>query len=328
MTAPTSAPAPVDVLRLELGPQERADVRALAEELTAAPPGLLDDPDWLAEARRIACRLPVRLAEALRALRHDPGESGILSIAGLPVDLDTLPDTPTVRDSVQRVAAVPSAVAMLLGQHLGEVVAYRNEKHGALVQDVVPVRSLAASQSNAGSVSLELHTENAFHPCRPDLVGLLCLRADRDGGAGTLVSSVRRALPLLDEEALAVLGSPRFVTEAPPSFGAGGATMPHPVLGGSAHDPDLRVDFNATIALDDTARAALDRLCEGLTKVSAPLVLVPGELVFLDNRLVAHGRTDFTPRYDGRDRWLHRVYVHLDARRGAAHRTGRRPVLV
>ncbi|MBM0231721.1 TauD/TfdA family dioxygenase [Micromonospora sp. STR1_7] len=266
--------------------------------------------------------------EALRGLRQDAGESGLLSITGLPVDEHTLPDTPTVKDSVQRTPAIPSAVAMLLGQQLGEVVAYRDEKHGALVQDVVPVRSLAGSQSNAGSVPLELHNENAFHPYRPDLVGLLCLRADRDGKGGTLVASIRQALPLLDETELAVLTSPRFVTAAPPSFGAGNATTPHPVLSGNVKDPDIRVDLNATTGLDDEARAALDRLGAALTKVSSVLPLASGEMAFLDNRLVVHGRTDFTPRYDGRDRWLHRVYVHFDSRRSAAHRIGPGPVLI
>ncbi|MFI6846763.1 TauD/TfdA family dioxygenase [Kitasatospora sp. NBC_00085] len=318
----------MDAIRLALTTEERAVLRGLAAELVRTPPVLLDDPDWLVEARRLSCRLPVRLIEALRGLRQDAGVAGILSITGLPVDESALPDTPTVKDSVQRIPAVPSAAAMLLAQQLGEVIAYRDEKHGALVQDVVPVRSLAGSQSNAGSVPLELHNENAFHPYRPDLVGLLCLRADRDGRAGTLVSSIREALPLLDDEDLAVLNSPRFVTEAPPSFGSGDATAPHPVLGGNVRDPDIRVDFNATTALDDEAAGAMERLGTVLTKVSSSLTLAPGELVFIDNRLVVHGRSDFTPRYDGRDRWLHRVYVHLDSRRSAAHRNGRGPVLI
>ncbi|MFE9423845.1 TauD/TfdA family dioxygenase [Kitasatospora sp. NPDC006697] len=313
--------------RLELTDEERAQLHALAAELAGAPPGLLDDPDWLALARRASCRLPVRILAALRQLRQDAGRAGILSLRELLAEEGALPDTPTVPDSVERIPALPSTVAMLLGQQLGEVVAYRNEKGGALVQNVVPVRSLADSQSNAGSVPLELHNENAFHPHRPDFIGLLCLRGDHDGRAGTVVASVRDVLPLLGPADLAVLGSPRFLTEAPPSFTSGEATSPHPVLGGHPSDPDLRVDFNATTPLDEEAEAALARLGEALQATSSSLVLRPGEMVFIDNRLVVHGRTDFTPRYDGRDRWLHRVYVHLDSRRSGRHRSGRRPLL-
>ncbi|MFE4613658.1 TauD/TfdA family dioxygenase [Streptomyces niveus] len=291
-------------------------------------PALLDDSRWQAEARRLSCRMPARLLEVLREFRQDAGEAGILTLAGLPVDEHALPDTPTVGDSVERTPRIPAAVAVLLGQQLGEVVAYRDEKSGALVQNVVPVRALADSQSNAGSVQLELHNENAFHPHRPDHIGLMCLRPDHERRAGTLVSSIRKALPLLDDADAEILNRPRFVTQAPPSFGAGDATAPHAVLGGSLHDPDVRVDFNATRALDDEAHEALERLGVALMRVSSSLVMGAGEMVFVDNRLVVHGRTDFTPRYDGQDRWLHRIYVHLDTRRSGAHRIGETSVLV
>ncbi|MFI9175511.1 TauD/TfdA family dioxygenase [Streptomyces lincolnensis] len=314
--------------RLDLTVEERAEVRALAEELRRVAPGLVDEEAWVAEARRLSCRLPLRLLERIREYRSDAGPDGMLCLAGLPVDEDLLPQTPSVPDSVERVATVPAAVAMLVGQQLGEVIAYRDEKFGALVQNVVPVPSLAASQSNGGSVPLEFHIENAFHPHRPHYVGLLCLRSDHEGTAGTQVCSVRRVLGRIDEADRKILEAPRFVTEAPPSFRSAERTEPHPVLGGSSEDPDLRVDFNATSALDEEAGHALTRLRDTMLDTSESLVLAPGELVFLDNRLVVHGRTDFVPRYDGRDRWLHRIFVHLDNRLSRPHRADNGPVLV
>jgi L-asparagine oxygenase len=41
-----------------------------------------------------------------------------------------------------------------------------------------------------------------------------------------------------------------------------------------------------------------------------------------------HGRVAFTPRYDGYDRWLHRVFVHLDHRRSRPARPANGAVLV
>ncbi|MEV8428920.1 TauD/TfdA family dioxygenase [Streptomyces chartreusis] len=315
-------------VRLELTGEERAAVGELAEQLTRVAPGLVDAHAWVAEARRLSCRLPLRLLERIRQYRSDPGPDGMLCLAGLPVEDGPLPETPAVPDSVERDATVPSAVAMLIGQQLGEVIAYRDEKYGALVQNVVPVPSLAASQSNGGSVPLEFHIENAFHPHRPHYVGLLCLRSDHEGTAGTQICSVRRVLGLIDEADRKILEAPRFVTEAPPSFRSAERTEAHPVLVGNPEDPDIRVDFNATVALDEEAAGALVRLRETMTDASESVVLRPGELVFVDNRLVLHGRTNFVPRYDGRDRWLHRIFVHLDNRLTRAHRAGNGPVLV
>lgn len=321
-------PEDTDQSSVTLTDQERTEVHALAEELGRPPAvGQVDDPPWLAHVRLHSCRLPVRLLEALRNFRSEPGLGGTLVIGNLPIDAETLPDTPSVPDSVERRATAPASTAMLLGQQLGDVFAFRDEKHGALVHNVVPVPALANSQSNGGSVGLELHNENAFHPHRPDLIGLLCLRSDHEGTAGTLFSSIRRARVLLDDTDLSILRQPRFVTEAPPSFRAGDGAAPHGVLNGSSDDPDIQVDFNATRATDDEAAAALSRLGDAMAEVASELVLRPGDMAFLDNRLVVHGRTEFTPRYDGNDRWLHRVYVHLDGRRSLSHRIGPGPVL-
>jgi L-asparagine oxygenase len=313
---------------LALTLEEQADVRMLVERLGRTEPPLVDNADWLAQARTTSCQLPSRLLAALRSYRHDPGLDGTLTIANLPITADPLPPTPSVAGSVERAATAPAAAAMLLGQQLGEVIAYRDEKHGALVQNVVPVPTLARSQSNGGSVPLELHTENAFHPNRPDYVGLLCLRGAQQDRVGTRVSAVRRALPLLDETDRTILHEARFVTVAPPSFASAGRSEPLPVLRGCTEDPDICVDFHATSALDPAAARVLFRLRDALTEVECELVLEPGDMVFVDNRLVVHGRIAFQPRYDGTDRWLHRIFVHLDNRRSRPRRADNGAVLV
>lgn len=322
--ATTTSPGPH---RLALTEQERAALAGLADQLSGTEPALVDHPDWLAQARRLSCHLPGRLLEALRRYRHDSGPDGILSIFHLPLVDDDLPATPAVPESVERAATRPAAVTMLLGLQLGEVIAFRDEKQGALVQNVVPVPSLAQSQSNAGSVELELHTENAFHPHRPDFIGLSCLRSDRRAEVGTLIAPVGRALRSLDERDRRTLHEARFVTAAPPSFRCAERTEPHPILAGCPDDPDLQVDFDATSALDETAARALVRLREALLAQGSALALRPDQMVFVDNRVAVHGRRAFAPHYDGQDRWLHRIFVHLDHRRSRARRPGNGPVV-
>lgn len=313
-------------VRLAAG--ERDHLGALARELVGAPPARIDDRDWIRAARELSCAAPLTLRGALRRFARDSGPDGMLLLANLPVDDDPLPDTPSVKGSVQRTPTVPAAALALTGMALGEVVAFDKEKSGALVQDVVPVAGMERFQGNAGSVKLNMHVENAFHEFRPDLVGLMCLRNDHDNVAALRVACIRRALPLLSDATRAVLHEPRYVTAAPASFALPpGMDMPHGVLRGPVEDPDVKVDFSSTEPVDDAAGAALVELEAAIDAVAHTLILGPGDLAFVDNRVALHGRNSFQPRYDGRDRWLQRIFVHLDVRRSRALRAGDGQVL-
>lgn len=325
---PETAQANADeTYALTLSDPESHEFSLLAKKLTTTMPEVIDDAKWVAAARELSAELPLRLRQTLRAYRHDPGEDGVLILRNLPVDEGSLPLTPTVPESVERTATVPAAISVLITSQLGEIAAYRDEKSGALVQNVVPVPGREESQSNAGSTPLELHVENAFHPYRPDFVGLLCLRNDPANAAGTLVSSIRRTLRRLAPDVRDVLLQERFTTVPPPSFHAGDATAVHAVLIGDPEDPNVKVDFHATMAVDPQAAVALKRLRDAFIDASSTLVLRSGEMAFVDNRVAIHGRTAFTPRYDGHDRWLHRTFVLLDNRRTRGSRPGNGSVL-
>ncbi|WKK21380.1 TauD/TfdA family dioxygenase [Streptomyces olivoreticuli] len=320
MTETSSIPR-LSAAAVVLTDAQRDQVGALAAELVDAAPGPLDSREWLDTVRAASARLPHELLAALRDFRHDAGPDGVLLVRNLPVGAHALPATPTTAGSVERAVTLPAAAVTAAMIQLGEVIAYRSEKTGALVQNVVPVPGRERQQSNAGSVRLQMHVENAFHPNRPDYVGLLCVREDPTGDARLCTASIRRALPLLSEGARRVLAEERFLTEAPPSFGGGGVTPEHSVLTGAPEDPDVLVDFAATHALDDEGRVALEELRSAFDGTTHALALAAGDLAVVDNRLAVHGRTSFTPRYDGTDRWLHRVYASLDNRRT---RVGRR----
>jgi L-asparagine oxygenase len=327
---------------------ERDTLSALADQLSMTGTGRVDDPAWVTAGRGLSCRLPSRLREALRQYQHDPGDDGVLLIRELPLAPHALAPhalaphalaphalapralapTPSVPCSVEREATTAAAVIALISLQLGELIAYQNEKAGALIQNVVPVKGEEKVQSNAGSTALELHIENAFHPCRPDFVVLLCLRCDHDGRAGLLVAPGRRAVRLLPDDAARVLYEPRFVTVPPPSFGtAEDAKTFHPLLEGAPDDPAVRLDLHATYPMDDDAAAGMACLRDALSSVAGTVYLKPGDLVVLDNRITLHGRTPFTPRYDGQDRWLHRAFVQLDYRRSRAERPANSHVL-
>lgn len=305
---------------VELDARTAARLAELARELLTVAGGRLDSPQWIRAARRAWVHAPTELRGLLAEFRRDSGTPGALLLRGLPLGEGAVPDTPTARGSVQRAATVPAAVLMLIAHGLGDPIAYRQEKSGALVQDVVPVPGLEDFQGNAGSTRLTFHVENAFHEHRPDYVMLSCLRADHEQSAELRLCSARQVLPRLGEPALSVLRGPNFETAAPPSFSADGGGRPHAVLADSAEDPVLRIDEAATRPLDAAAAAAMAELSELFQDSYQAVRLAPGDLAIVDNRVTVHGRSAFTPRYDGRDRWLQRTFVAADLRRSRTHR--------
>ncbi|MFE7767536.1 TauD/TfdA family dioxygenase [Streptomyces sp. NPDC057438] len=319
LTQTSLATATANPAAVVLTDAEREQVGTLADRLAATAPAATDDLQWIQAVRDASAGLPQRLLAELRAFRHDAGPDGVLLVRNLPVvpaDGTRLPPTPSHAGSVERTATTAAAVVTAAMLQLGEVIAFRNEKTGALVQNVVPVPGRERQQSNAGSELLEMHIENAFHDNRPDYIGLLCVREDPSGEARLCTASVRRALPLLSGRTREILSEARFLTEAPPSFeDREGAAPAHPILPGAPEDPDVLVDFHATHPLDGEAREAMAELREVFVRVTSSLALVPGDLAVVDNRLAVHGRSPFVPRYDGTDRWLHRVYASLDNRR-------------
>jgi L-asparagine oxygenase len=307
---------------------ERSELGTVADKLAATSPSLIDEFEWISAGRELSCGIPTRLAARVRQFRHDSGIDGTLLIRNLPVHEDDLPPTPTVLGSVEREASNSSAVIALLSLQLGEIIAYRNEKSGALVQNVVPVPGQEEAQNNAGSKQLGMHIENTFHPNRPDYVALFCLRSDHDREAGLQVTSIRRAIEIVSDVDRKVLLERRFVTAPPSSFPAlSGDPEPHPLLIGDVDDPNVRADFISTVPLDDEATRAKNRLEEAFSAVVTTIRLEPGDLAIVDNRLALHGRTYFRPRYDGKDRWLHRTFIQLDHRRSRAVRQGNGNVL-
>jgi len=310
-------------------PADTAALESVARRLITTASGDIDDGKWVDAARSGWEDVPAALRRTIHDFRRHSGPDGHLLLRGLPVPVDELPETPSVSGSVQLEASVPAGLLVTMACGLGEPFAFLAEKSGALVQDVVPVPGNESFQGNEGSVKLTFHNENAFHEHRPDYVLLLCLRQDHEGVAGLRTACIRSVLPYLDPVTLRALFAEEFVTSPPPSFGtAGCSTRPHPVLSGASDDPDLRVDFAATQPLTAHAASALRRLEELFELTAATVLLRPGDMAIVDNRVAVHGRTAFQPHYDGRDRWLQRTFVSVDLRRCRALRPDDGHVLV
>lgn len=180
------------------------------------------------------------------------------------------------------------------------------------------------SLTNEGTARLGWHTEHAvtgqvLSPPIQVLVSYLAfigLRADPGGKAKTLVADIRDALPLLDDCHVEALRSPEFRMSPPllvrSTLSADNQVVgPQPILTGPDGSPQAAVALYGDMveALTDRGERALDALQHALDRVQRGISTRPGCVYLVDNRVVFHARSPYTPRYDGNDRWLLRMMV-------------------
>jgi L-asparagine oxygenase len=304
---------------------EEADrVRRLCQRTAVAVEGAaLDGERAMTAVALAACDLPPRLVAALAAFRTTGNAYGTLAVANLPIDRDLPPTPPDGYLPDWRDVPVATIAQLAVTAHLGDLIAYADEKRGRLVQDVVPVAGAQRRQENSGTVFLELHTENGFHPYKPDHLSLLCLRPDPDRAGYTLTGAVARVLPRLSRVCLETLRRPLFRIRHSSSFTGAGTAGYSPtvaVLSGPLEQPELIADFHAMEPLTRGARWAIEELETVLPTVLVGTSLEPGTLLAVDNRAAVHGRTAFTARFDGADRWLRRCFTVADLRRSRGSR--------
>lgn len=195
------------------------------------------------------------------------------------------------------------------GARFGSVYGFAQEQDGRTVQNLFPIQRNESMQisSSSGTV-LEMHTETAFHPWRPEVLLLLCVRSDSN--AGTNVAVLPDILPLLSRETIRILHLPEFLTRIDESFLSDDQPdkeLLTPILfdGGKSMTYDRALMTSVT----EAGKRALQELSDAIDRVKSTVYLKTGEVLILNNRVAVHGRTPFKARYDGTDRWIKRVMV-------------------
>lgn len=289
--------------------------------------GLQHEQDWVPLVGTHPIRLSRSLDAALHRLRVGNPAAALL-VHEVPLD-SPLVGTPSAKAQARAsLAAVPVAKAGLAGisEAVGPMVAYRQEKvvgAGGLFMPVHPIRGAESTQTaNSSEVDLTYHTELAFHPYSPTHLGLLCLRPDHERRAATYFAIAKEIQNQLSAETREILRQRVFTTQQDESWGGGPVAGLMAVLRGSEDDPELTYDLDLMRSPLPEATRALAELGEAALAVRRQVVLQEGDLLLLDNRRAVHGRSPFTARYDGSDRWLLRSYVATSLRPSAADRPG------
>jgi Taurine catabolism dioxygenase TauD, TfdA family len=259
--------------------------------------------------RSRAADVPEGIAFSLGSLREPlvvalPGAGRWSVESATPSPVDLLPAAGEL--------SVADGMHFLLAAQLGIPYGFASQQSGRIINHAVPLRGDASvANLNSGSNEpFDLHTEDAIHEARPDVLTLRCIR--NLDAIPTLVSTVQAED--LAEADWQLLREPAFLQVANPS--QGGARLrrrrPGSLVSGPSSRPSFRVN---TCALkrehvrDVAHYDAYVRLREALVANAREVTLHAGEILFLDNATYLHGRGAFTPRFDGTDRWLHRIVV-------------------
>jgi L-asparagine oxygenase len=217
----------------------------------------------------------------------------------------------------------PAAFALLqllLGRSLGAPYGQSAARPESLVHDVFPCADqLDQPNSSAGArAPFAFHTDRScatdYHQ-RPDWVTLGCVRnVER---AATRVAELRHVVADLPRRHRRCLTEPNF------RFGRQGSKV------GPIVSPDTELGESIRLSTDMTpltteAEAAYRSLKASSAAVADEVVLEPGQVLFLPNRLCVHGRDPFDPHPDPEQRrYLQRIYIRTSAIR--AEREGGRP---
>jgi L-asparagine oxygenase len=233
--------------------------------------------------------------------------SKLLGETPTPSSLDDLSTEKYQSDDIKRIDSLLRINAM----RWGTVYGFANEQMGRTVQNIFPVKSDSSEQiSSSSSVELELHTETAFHAEKPDTVFLYCLRDDQH--AGTTVSQLDDFIGDIDRETRNILKKASFITTIDKSFAkANNASLELKTSILSDDEKSISYDKALMRGATEEAQAALNVLLAAVERHKKTIVLKAGEALVMHNHSTIHGRTSFTARYDGTDRWLKRIMIKL-----------------
>ena len=223
----------------------------------------------------------------------------------------SIPPTPISLDVDAELFTDCDETLLSIAGSIGQPIGYQQEQRGSLVQNIFPIQRTETMQiSSSSKVELGLHTETAFHPYKPDIVALLCVRGDPTGI--TTIAEVRDVVSKLDSYLIDELCKPNFTTSLDPSFmleGQQDATIPISVL--RNHDDEWHLTYDETLVIGKTKEAnhALIHLKAAIRDSIVDYILDTGDLMLINNNMAVHGRKPFVARYDGTDRWLKRVLI-------------------
>ena len=268
-----------------------------------------------------AAALPPDVRAVIRDVANGDGPSA-LQLTGLPTDKRLPPTPPDGREPTGKLTYTSEGLALGLGQLLGDVVAYKAEKHGDVIQQVIPLPGGEDTRTNEGSrVPLGFHVDltydpcGRFHVCNPDHTILVGVRTPTRP-ARTYVADAKRALQHISCDLKPLLRGRSFRLAAPGAVSRAAGrqiwSCPTALIAGPADAPEVRLAASGVQPAGEGPARAHAALLDALDKVREEVVLQPGTALVVSNRRAVHAREAFKPSYDDSERWVQRVHTRRD----------------
>jgi alpha-ketoglutarate-dependent taurine dioxygenase len=266
-----------------------AELRAVRDQLRRSPLEvfLIDPLDYRLDACRAA------MAEVRARLDQGP----MFAV------LDRLPMGEVTREeSVSLYWLLASLLARPVAQKWNGQMFFVVEDTGAKLKPGSGIRPTVTN------VDLRFHNDNSYNEMPPHYVGLLCQQAARHGGVSQVVSVYAVHNALLSDHAgvLPRLYRPFWYDRHAEHAPGEPTTFAAPIF---EYEPDGRGTLHARLALseiyagyelrgeamDRETAGALDAIWTVFDKpeLRVELILEPGQMQFVNNRMTAHARTEF-----------------------------------
>jgi len=302
--------------------------KSISETITVRPS---EDPEiFCSQLKQIP--IPESIKERLMDFVRNGSNSGFLLFQNI---LEPeIPRTPPGNHYHVGETTFLSKIQGIMMSKMCEMIAYEAEGYGKLYQDILPIYSMASVQTSVGSnTELEIHTEQAFSQLRPDMISLACLRGDIN--ALTYILPVNRILKNITNEEMELLYQPLWKMGVDVSFKLYGKEFiegdirgPFAILNGSRDDPQLIFDQDLMFGMTEESHKLIAKIVSIYYQHRITHNLKPGEIIFIDNRRAVHGRSSFSPKYDGYDRFLIRCFGTLDYEKSRETRSPEYPRMI
>ena len=293
-----------------VSPEVASDLKYAALTVQSQPH--IDFEEFLKQSLAVTEGFHQHFSDQITCLKSG-NEQPYLIFKGLPQD-EVLPATPTTVIAHEKQTYISESILMGMNQCFGQPFSYKYEKEGQCIHNICPNPIFEQTQSNQGSkVTFGFHQEMAFHLVKPDFLLLYCLREDHDKSCLTTLLDMRDVLANTPTDVLDVLRQPLFKINVPTSYQREDWKPDWvPLISGSTI---VLAEHCHIDCKTEVAEHALQTIRELLDRYGTGIHLEPGDLLVIDNHRMLHGRSIFSPMYDGIDRWLQRSYCHtnLDA---------------
>ncbi len=294
----------------------------------------IDKKPFIKKYHLITAEVPIKIRKVIQEFKR--GNYDCLLISGLSIDEERLQPTPT-HWSIQKDTYTKylQFIHLILTANLGYAYSWQTQQNGQLASDILPIKGFEEYQQGFGSMlELNFHTEDPFHPAKADFISLMCMRNKQEVATtlfpvdfSKLPEKIKEELfkkqfPILPDESHTKLSYSTATTGLEKIFAEFNKERKISILYGSMQKPFIRIDpeIMPTDGLTDAALYALSHLNEVIRSARQCITLRQGEILVINNHNLPHGRGNFIPNYDGKDRWLERILFLEDIRKTINYR--------